>query len=547
MEQKEKIKAGCNGIPAKNLANYVRDGVVSLDELPLTPEKRSTVEQLLSESEETLWEEIKMKNTVEGYQKYLSCYPKGKHSDEARTVLATLEDKFWEAIRGNLTKEGLESYVKSFPEGKHAEECKKLLEDLPYLEVKKKDTIQAYREFMEKYPGKHTEDILNRIEEIEDESDWKTACYNNTKDAYNIYLEKHPNGKHKDEAVSKIQYRSGKDIFLEKLKADPNSMSAWEIQKEVENGTVSWGDLETVFDKMKIEAIKGWKKAGELPIIEDPRIPQGFTEVYFWGTKGTGKTCVIGSVLGSLNNIKKNYIPIQSDSEVYRLRLTNLFNGKNSICTLPDSTFTTNLPAMPFKIKDEKRGRHKLMFIDMAGEAFTGIFKSRNNLNMTDEEKTAVQRIENYLTGKQRNPTIHFFVVEYGSALNEVMPGITQINVLQNVAAYFQEKGIFQKSTVGVYVIVTKCDRIPCSRAERAKRANEYLSNGMMGNFIDNLKDEYTQKARVADFMKISFSIGDVFAKNFCVFDDQDTDKIIEKLLLKTPVDSGLLGWLRYH
>ncbi|MBQ3944186.1 MAG: hypothetical protein II670_01065 [Alphaproteobacteria bacterium] len=64
MEQKEKIKAGCNGIPAKNLANYVRDGVVSLDDLPLTPEKRSTIEQLLSESEETLWVEIKMKNTV---------------------------------------------------------------------------------------------------------------------------------------------------------------------------------------------------------------------------------------------------------------------------------------------------------------------------------------------------------------------------------------------------------------------------------------------------------------------------------------------------
>jgi len=546
MEQRDRIIAGCNGIPVKNLANYVRDGVVSLDDLPLTPEKRALVEQLLSEKEEALWEDVKIKNTVENYQKYLSCYPKGIHTDEARSVLASLEEKFWEAIRCDLTKEGLENYVKSFPEGRHVEECKKLLEDLPYLEVKKKDTKQAYLDYMQTNPGKHEEEVLKRIEEIDDESDWKTACSNNTKDAYDIYLEKHPRGKHRDDAISKIKYRSGKEIFLDKLKTDPNCMSALEIQKEVENGTASWEDLEAVFGSEKIEAIKVWKKAGKLPIIEDPTIPKGYTEVYFWGTKGTGKTCVIGSVLGSLENIKKNYIPVQSDSEVYRMMLTNLFDGKNSICTLPDSTFTTNLPAMPFKIKDEKRKRHKLMFIDMAGEAFTGIFKARNNFNLTDEEITAVQRIEKYLMGKQHNPTIHFFVIEYGSALNEVLPGITQINVLQNVAAYFQEKGIFHKSTVGVYVIVTKCDRIPCSRDERAKLANDYLSTGKMGGFIDLLKEEYTQKAHVADFMKISFSIGEVFAKNFCVFDDQDTDKIIEKLLLKTPATSGLLGWLRY-
>ena len=74
-----------------------------------------------------------------------------------------------------------------------------------------------------------------------------------------------------------------------------------------------------------------------------------------------------------------------------------------------------------------------------------------------------------------------------------------------------------------------------------------------MGTFVDNLKNEYAKRARVEEFKKISFSIGDVFAKSLCVFDNRDTDKIIEKLLLKTPWVTGekfwekILGWLRYH
>lgn len=564
MEQREKIIAGCNGIPAKNLANYVKDGVVSLDELPLTPEKRSNVEQLLSESEETLWENVKAENTVEGYQKYLSCYPKGKHSDNARTVLASLEDTYWDAISHDLTRDGLEGYEKAFPNGTHVAECRMLLADLPYLEVKQKDTIFAYREYLKAFPGKHDGEILARIEAIEDENDWATACDNNIKDSYREYLEKHPRGIHAEEARNRIKNRSGKEIFIENLKEDPNCypVSGPEgIKTKIANGVASWDDLLEVFDEQKIEAIKNWTEAAHLPNVHDfERLPEGYAEIYFWGTKGTGKTCVIGSLLGSLCNIKHNYISIKSDevdAELYRQNLTNLFSGNNKICILPDSTNTTNLPAMTFRIKDEKQRQHQLMLIDMAGEAFTGIYKSRHGIGMTEDEKIAVQKIDNYLLGKQRNAKIHFFVIEYGGADRVVdpvrLPGITQINILEDVAAYFQEKGIFQKTTVGVYVVVTKSDKIDCPQEERAKRASEYVSTGQMGTFVNNLKNEYALRARVEEFKKISFSIGEVFAKSLCVFDNTDTEKIIEKLLLKTPWVTGeklwekILGWLRYH
>ncbi|MBR3698821.1 MAG: hypothetical protein IKM85_04800 [Bacteroidales bacterium] len=567
MADKEQIINAKDTIPVINLVNYIKKGVITLIDLQavgLSLTRLEQVEHLLDEFEASDWGEAERIDEVAGYQKYLACHPNGKHAEEARAKLGEKEDAFWAAVSQKPTKEGLEEYSKAFPQGEHIAECKMLLDDLPYLEVKRKDTIQAYKDFMAKYPGRHTEEILMRIEEIEDENDWRTACSNNTREAYRVYVEKHKERKrlkdhrHEQEAKDKINHRSGQEIFIENLKNDPNYYSAGEIQKEVENGTATWEDLRAVFSDLKIAAIQSWSMAEELPTVSDmQKLPTGFAEVFFWGTKGTGKTCVIGSVLGSLNNIENNYIPIQSPSELHRQRLTNLFSGKDNICTLPDSTITTNLPAMTFRIRDEKRRQHQIMLIDMAGEAFTGIFKARNNIAMTDDEKTAVEKIENYLMGKQRNSIIHFFVVEYGSALKVVdpvtLPGITQINILQNVAAYFQEKGIFQKSTVGVYVIVTKCDKISCAREERAKKANDYLSKGQMGGFINLLQNEYAKRARVADFKKIAFSIGDVFAKNLCVFDNQDTRKIIEKLLLKTPWVTGdklwekILGWLRYH
>lgn len=564
MEQKDRVLTACNTIPVKNLANFVRNGVVTVTELRksgLLPEKADQIEGFLSEFEETDWEKAKKDNTVGGYHQYLSKYPEGSHSAEACKCLDTLEDTFWKSISHNLTKEGLEGYKEAFPDGRYITQCNALLEDLPYIDVKKKDTILAYRTYMDQYPGKHTAEILKRIDEIEDEIDWETACTNNSKDSYHEYLVKWPNGLHANEAENRIKNRSGKEIFIEALREDPNSYPVGGpkgIQKQIENGVASWTDLQAVFSPSKIEAIKNWTQAAALPPVPDlDKLPNGYTEVYFWGTKGTGKTCVIGSVLGSLCNIKHNYIPINSNSELHRQRLTNLFSGNNNICTLPDSTITTNLPTMTFRIKDEKLRQHQLMIIDMAGEAFTGIFKSRHGIGMTDDEKKAVDKIDSYLMGKQRNPKIHFFVIEYGGADNEVdpqtLPGITQINVLEDVAAYFQEKGIFRKSTVGVYVVVTKSDKIKCKREDRARLASEYVSTGRMGTFVSNLKDEYTKKARIEEFKKISFSIGDVFARNLCVFDNTDTDKIIDKLILKTPWVTGeklwekILGWLRYH
>lgn len=618
MEREEIINARY-GIPPQNLADFIRRGMITRDDIGDLPKNKldaidrflAEFEEATAEADEEEWIVAKKKNTVLGYKEYLKSFPSGRHVEDARKQLALLEEDFWGTVLGDLTKENLEAYANDFPDGKHIEDCKTYLNDLPFLEVRKRNTIDAYREYMKEFPGKHDEECLQHIEEIEDEKDWERACSINRReayidylemhlgenagkrpdsfqkkdDAYVDYLEKYSKGKHAEEAISRIKNRSNKEKFIAELLEDPNcyppnsEKPKESIKTKIEDGHATWEDLREVFEKRQIDAIQKWNGANELPPIQNCKtLPKGFTEVYFWGTKGTGKTCVIGSLLGSLNNNslkneslknKNRFVIVNSPADPHRQRLTNLFSGKDNIITLPDSTKTTNLPAMPCLIRDEEGKLHPLMLIDMAGEAFTGIYKKKNNIRMTADEETAVKKIEDYLKGKQRNDKIHFFVVEYDAADKEVdplLPGITQLNILQTVAAYFQAEQIFQKSSVGVYIVITKCDRIRCDKKDcdkakceidclrkiRAKKANDYVTTGRLGKFTNDLKEDYARNARITNFQKISFSIGNVFAQNLCIFDDTDTEKIIEELLAKSPWITGekwyerLYGWLKY-
>lgn len=66
-----------------------------------------------------------------------------------------------------------------------------------------------------------------------------------------------------------------------------------------------------------------------------------------------------------------------------------------------------------------------------------------------------------------------------------------------------------------------------------------------MPSFWTNLEDT-CKKANVGDLKVLSFSVGDVFAKNLCKFDATDTTKVIEKLITKTNAEGGFWDWLRH-
>lgn len=548
MSKKERILNNCraNGgsnIPIDSFVNYIREKEVTYSELceaGLSEDLAREISNRLELEDDQLWMSTVHANSLQGFADYLHKSPLGKHKDEAQSKIDEFDDRKWTEVQSTLSANSLNSYLDEFPQGKHAVEAQGLLADLPWLETKRKNTIEAYTLYMQNNPGKHVAEAHEAIRSIQDDNEWNNACIVNTSQAYRNYLSAYPRGKHASEAQTRINSGAAGEQFLNALRNDPNAYMAFEIKQRVENGVVSWNDIQQIFGYQKAEAIRQFQMPAQLPNALAPdALQDNTTEVYFWGTPGSGKTCALGTIISSIT--KAGIIePLQCAGLHYMNLLSNIFVG-DDYCTLPDSTNVGNIQEMIMKLTDSDKCQHKLTLIDLAGELFRSVYKKENNMPIDDENEAVLEKAMNYLRDR-RNNKIHFFVVEYG-AHDKKWDGLNMSNYLSHMIQFLKKEKVFTKSTVGVYVLVTKCDKMNCSKEERPQKASEYVEQELAA-FWNTLKMT-CDDAAIKDVRKLAFSIGEVFAQQLCVYDGADTNKVIDKLLTKTPKISRRFGWLR--
>lgn len=537
MTQKEKILNACrnggNSIPNDSLLKYINSEVVSFDELKnagLSDEKAEYITQALESEETNLWNEATSNGTLDAYMAYIDSSKLRCHMEQAQAKIDEFDDAKWNEAQSQLSSNTLNDYIGCFPNGKHVDECNGLLCDLPWLETKRKNTIEAYNQYMQQYPGKHDAEAQMAILSIQDDNTWNDACAANSSSAYRLYLSYFPEGKHKDEALMRVNSGAAGEQFLNALQYDQNAFTAYEIQEKVGNGVVTWDDIQNVMGGEKTYAIQNFQMPALLPNAIAPDSLQGnTTEVYFWGTPGSGKTCALGTILSSAT--RAGIIePLQCSGLHYMNLLSNIFIG-NDCCTLPDSTNVTNIQEMVMKLTDEKKHQHKLTLIDLAGELFRSVYKVNNHLQVDDSNCQVLDKAMSYLKNRKNNK-IHFFVVEYG-AHEKKWDGLNMSNYLSCMIQYLKNEKVFTKSTVGVYVLVTKCDKMDCAKEDRPRLAHEYVKQEFAAFW--NTLEMTCKNAAIKDLKTLAFSIGDVFAQQLCVYDGEDTNKVIDKLLTKTP------------
>lgn len=558
MGEREQILNAIEGIPAVVLLKYIKDGKISFADLEAHgldnwPDKRDYILKHLSEEEEKFWTEVEAQRTISSYAKYLSIYPNGKYLDQARAAIANEESEIWNDTMKRPSIEGLEQYKRLFPEGTHIAQCLDLLSDSDWLDALISNTIQSYEAYRINHPEKRSDEVQAAIDNIQEAIDWDVAENSNTISSYKEYLNKWPNGKHAIIAKERINRPPmPSEKILEDLRHNKNAYSAYQLQEKVGNKLITWDSLLEVFTPAQIMAIQNWKSAAQLPATEPPtRLQKDSTEVYFWGTKGTGKTCVLGSILSAA---KRSAILEKQDckARLYLDQLSNIFtlSGNTQICNLPDSTPDSSISEMVVKLEDSKQRQHKMTLVDLAGEAVTGLYKKNCKLPLMGPEEKAVKNLLTYLND-QHNNKIHFFILEYGSANKFVKTNngnldITQCDVLADLATFLNTNGCFKKSTVGIYVLVTKCDLIDVemgtSPEERPKLAYEYVKENFP-SFFNQLK-KVSERNKVSEFKTFAYSIGDVFVENLCTCNSQDSNKIINQLILKTRPEWRFWDWL---
>ena len=467
MPTKEQILAVAHGVPVTSLITSIQRGIISLDELRRI--------QLAPEKLEVIEQKLK------------------DH-----------EDQLWNKACQTGDAAHFFEYLKTYPGGTFAEPCRQALisgEEHLWKSILDSGSTSLLKQYLELYKplgGAH----IHECQEMLQHPEWMQVK--------------------KNEAVA------DHDTFVAHMKSDLKN--ADEIQKAVAGNIITWDEVVMAYGLDRTQAIKDFVERNIQP---NPRIPetltQDSTEVYFWGTPSSGKTCAIGSILcGAMNNY--NLEPQRCQGMHYMTQLRNVFDAHLKYCSLPPSTIVNVIQEMVFTITDIKNRLHRATFIDIAGEIFRSIYYDMNEMFLDQEHKDTLAHVMKFLADNS-NPKIHFFVVEYGGEATQ-WEGLYMRDYLQACSLYIKDNKILKNST-GVYVLVTKCDKMHCPDEMIVENAEQFVKNNL-SSFYNNLQMA-CDDAGIKDFKIIPFSIGEVFAGKICCYDDSFIDDVIDVLIAKTP------------
>jgi hypothetical protein len=395
---------------------------------------------------------------------------------------------------------------------------------------------------------------LQKNIEQEDDNAWNICCENYTENSFSEYINSYPNGKHILDARNikskleeeRIKKEKEKEKILNDIIREPNNFSADTIRDFLNDGFLTHNLLlEKGISAEIIDKLIKNDSAPDFELGKTPQsIPDGFTEVYFWGIRGSGKTTALSAVLSTAN--KKGLLEIaQGPGYNYMLQLQNLFSENISI--LPTGTPTEKTQYLPFTLKEnhEKNSR-SVSLIELSGEIFQCfLYKNAGKKLPTIQHEETFSTLINYLNGKNRK--MHFFFVDYNKGNNKDQDGYTQSQYLNGAATFFNnpEYNIFGKTTDAIYVVVTKSDLIPNENKTKKEQVKEYLndSNNYYLGFINSLRDKCIKHSINGErIIGTPFSLGKVYFEQICEFNPKTAENIIDILMRRiTPSGKSIL------
>lgn len=387
-----------------------------------------------------------------------------------------------------------------------------------------------------------------KIEELKrnlaenDEKAWNKAKSEATIESYNEYLRLYPNGKYRTTAhelfkvlqQAKDNVGKIKNEILTKIKINPNDQLTPKIVNDhLSSGLFTTTDLKSAGIPDDIIDVLPFHNIVDLKLGEIPKsIPTGFTEVYFWGIQGSGKTCALAAILSHAH--ETGVLETKSGEGFhYMNQLKNIF--RNNIGFLPPATSTEVTQCLPFELKDEKGKKHPIALIELSGEIFQCYYYKTANLPLpgTSHEVT-FKTVTDYLNGPNRK--LHFFVFDLSKDPRKKDEyGLCQDDYLNAAQIYFKEKNIFKNSTDAIYIVATKSDLLPGDETMRASQAESYLKKHF-SSFVEVLK-EVCSSFKINDnneLRVIPFSLGKVYFNYICKFNNVSSSDIIQILKEKT-------------
>ena len=140
MPSKQAIFDNIEEYSAAELVQYIKDGIVTFDELCDETEGyfpasvRKEVQRMLAGSEDEDWLNAKNSNSEEVLMNFLKTYPNSSHADEARSAIISIQkEKVNNAQRGiwdSIDKTdivALRRFIQEYPTDSHCTEARRMI------------------------------------------------------------------------------------------------------------------------------------------------------------------------------------------------------------------------------------------------------------------------------------------------------------------------------------------------------------------------------------------------------------------------------------
>ena len=469
---------------------------------------------------------------------------------EKDTILAnvahlTAEQLFEEIMNGNVTMNELK-YTGELAVAKR-KKLQDLIEELEKEEVKAWDEVRnsgsilLLTRFISNYPsGKYLESAREILKKLENENreieSAKQATLLNIKNNNNIYRPEELIDLLEKKMISREDLRG---IIIDNLKKNNNSYFKDGIVIFLNKNILSKDDLYGLgIPKKVLEHLN--EPDPKLVLGQTPdSIPKGYTEVYFWGSTGSGKTTALAAMLSSAHNAGYLDIAVGPGYD-YMTRLKNIFI--NSVGILPAATATDKTQYLPFTLKRPQDNHPRsVSLIELSGEIFQCFYHKNASLDLPSQtHQDTFNSLNRFLKGENRK--IHFFFIDYNKFNKPDYLGLTQGDYLAAASTYFKNNEIFGRTTDAMYVVVTKCDLMPCSPKDYVTYARDYLKAASLTAFMNTLKNNCQKYSINAGKLTIEpFSLGGVYFNDICDFDPTYANNLVDILFSRIPASKSII------
>lgn len=520
MAKKEAILENVEQYTADELVKYVKDGVVTFEELCndtggyFPANVRKEVNKKLEGSEEEDWAKAMGARNIDDLDKYLVAYPQGSHREEARRLIGEIEaeqkqqeeDSEWNKVNKNRIKQ-LKQFIDQYPDSPRVTDARARINQL-----KRQRAVCP-----------NIDALKNKIKSMQTDP---LSDDNERKKVIVAYV--------KDAESGEIIEEKRREV-LGMIEDDKNILKSTVVNLLLEEGIFTTDELVNagVDQRFINELLRG-------TITQAFGIPQPLsriekdktTEVYFWGIPSSGKSCALGAILSVAGNgsVASNMATNKCQGLGYMTRLSQLFHSNGCVGRLPEGTPVSSTYEMSFDLQDFDGNVHPLTLIDLAGELVRCMYKDAAQETLTDDERNSLDTLKNILVSNRTvNRKIHFFVIDYG-AESRLYEGLSQDVYLSQALQYIQRMGIFNKDTDAIYVMITKVDK---ARGEGNLQTvlRKYIEENYKGfyNGIKSICERYSINAGNAEI--IPFTLGQVCFQDYCLFNDKPAAEVVRVLL----------------